>query len=144
MMYAKMTRNLDTLGRLVIPKGVLVTCDIYSNDSVEIFVDEETSTISLKKHIGHSCNFCKSTEELSCFKGSLICRSCTCILKIPSTDKQVSQPKEIMAQMLLDLHEKHPTASQQEYADMLGISKSRVRQLIQKMFSPTERDRLGD
>ncbi|MBO3287558.1 winged helix-turn-helix transcriptional regulator [Paenibacillus polymyxa] len=42
--------------------------------------------------------------------------------------------------MLLDLHEKHPTATQQEYADMLGISKSRVSQLIQKMFSQREID----
>ncbi|OMF23821.1 hypothetical protein BK134_26440 [Paenibacillus peoriae] len=144
MMYAKMTRNLDTLGRLVIPKGVLITCDIFSNDSVKFLVDEETSTISLKKYIGQSCKFCQSTEELSYFKGSLICKSCTYMLKIPSTNKQVLQPKEIMVQMLLDLHEKYPTATQQEYADMLGISKSRVRQLIPKMFSPTERDRLGD
>ncbi|WP_180361656.1 regulator [Paenibacillus polymyxa] len=135
MMYAKMTRDLDTYGRIVIPKGVLITCDIFSNDSVEIFVDEESSTISLKKYIGQSCKFCQSTEELSYFKGSLICKSCICMLKPPSTNKQVSQPKEIMAQMLLDLHKKHPAATQQEYADMLGISKSRVRQLIQKMFS---------
>ncbi|MNW48315.1 hypothetical protein D3C74_256780 [compost metagenome] len=140
MMYAKMTRNLDTFGRLVIPKGVLITCDIFSKDSVEIFVDEETSTISLKKYIGQSCKFCQSTEELSYFKGSLICKSCTCMLKTPSTNKQVLQPKEMMAQMLLDLHEKHPTATQQEYADMLGISKSRVSQLIQKMFSQREID----
>ncbi|MMZ56867.1 hypothetical protein D1872_187740 [compost metagenome] len=140
MMYAKMTRNLDTFGRLVIPKGVLVKCYIFSNDSVEIFVDEETSTISLKKYIGQSCKFCQSTEELSYFKGSLICKSCTCMLKTPSTNKQVLQPKEMMAQMLLDLHEKHPTATQQEYADMLGISKSRVSQLIQKMFSQREID----
>lgn len=140
MMYAKMTRNLVPLGRLVIPKGVLITCDIFSNDSVEIFVDEETSTISIKKYIGQSCKFCQSTEELSYFKGSLICKSCTCMLKTPSTNKQISQPGEIMAQMLLDLHEKHPTATQQEYADMLGISKSRVSQLIQKKFSQREID----
>ncbi|MDY8049407.1 regulator [Paenibacillus polymyxa] len=140
MIYAKMTRNLDTFGRLVIPKGVLITCDIFSKDSVEIFVDEETSTISLKKYIGQSCKFCQSTEELSYFKGSLICKSCTCMLKTPSTNKQVLQTKEIMAHMLLDLHEKHPTATQQEYADMLGISKSRVSQLIQKMFSQREID----
>ncbi|MNW15172.1 hypothetical protein D3C71_2136050 [compost metagenome] len=62
------------------------------------------------------------------------------MLKTPSTNKQVLQPKEIMAQMLLDLHEKQPTATQQEYADMLGISKSRVSQLIQKMFSQREID----
>ncbi|MMZ48187.1 hypothetical protein D1872_98510 [compost metagenome] len=97
-MDAKMTRNIDSLGRLVIPKGVLITCDIFLNDSVEIFVDKEKSTISLKKYIGDSCKFCQSTEELSYFKGSLICKSCTCMLKIPSTNKQVLQPKEIMAQ----------------------------------------------
>ncbi|WP_348625399.1 AbrB/MazE/SpoVT family DNA-binding domain-containing protein (plasmid) [Paenibacillus peoriae] len=123
MMYAKMTRDLDTFGRLVIPKAILTTCDIVKHATVEIFVDEETSTISLKKYIGHSCKFCHSTEELSYFKASLICKSCVCMLKIPSINKQVLQPKE-MAQMLLDLNEKHSNATQQEYADMLGISKS--------------------
>ncbi|KJD37331.1 hypothetical protein QD46_25550 [Paenibacillus polymyxa] len=43
-------------GRLVIPKEVFITSDMYSNDSVGIFVDEETSTIPLKKCIANHVN----------------------------------------------------------------------------------------
>ncbi|MBE0334938.1 peptidase A2 [Paenibacillus sp. 23TSA30-6] len=81
MMAVKMTRNLETFGRLVIPKAILITCDISSNDAVEFFADEKSGTISLKKYIGQSCKFCQSTEGLSYFKGSLICTSCRYMLK---------------------------------------------------------------
>ncbi|MEE4565846.1 AbrB/MazE/SpoVT family DNA-binding domain-containing protein [Paenibacillus polymyxa] len=87
-MDAMVTRNLDSFGRLVIPKGVLITCDIYSNDSVEIFADQETSTILLKKYVGQSCKFCISIEELSHFKGALICKSCASMLKEFEVDSQ--------------------------------------------------------
>jgi AbrB family transcriptional regulator, transcriptional pleiotropic regulator of transition state genes len=82
MMYAKMTRNLDIFGRFVIPKGILRMYDISPNDSVEFFIDAESRTITLRKYTGRSCTFCNSTEELSHFKGSLICKSCMYWLKI--------------------------------------------------------------
>lgn len=94
MMYAKMTRNLDIFGRLVIPKGILSMYVISPNDSVEFFIDAESNAISLKKYIGQSCKFCDSTEGLNHFKGSLTCKSCTSMLKIPLM-KQGLQPKEM-------------------------------------------------
>ncbi|ASR49536.1 peptidase A2 [Paenibacillus kribbensis] len=82
MMYAKMTRNLESFGRVVIPKDTLTTCNIVPHDSVEFFIDAESRTIALRKYSGHSCTFCNSSEELSHFKGSLICKNCTYTLKI--------------------------------------------------------------
>ncbi|TKH43880.1 peptidase A2 [Paenibacillus terrae] len=81
MMAAKMTRNLEAFGRLVIPKEILITCDICANDAIEFFTDEEKGILSLKKYIGQSCKFCQSTEGLSYFKSSLICTSCRYMLK---------------------------------------------------------------
>lgn len=48
MMAAKMTRNLEAFGRLVIPKEILITCDICANDAIEFFTDEEKGILSLK------------------------------------------------------------------------------------------------
>ncbi|RPE01160.1 hypothetical protein EG487_20135 [Paenibacillus polymyxa] len=50
-------------GRLVIPKEVFITSDTYSNDSVGIFVDEETSTIPLKKCIANHVNLVNRSKS---------------------------------------------------------------------------------
>lgn len=134
MSNVKMIRYSENSGRIVIPKEILMTCSISSNDAIEFFIDAQKETLSLQKYIGHSCKFCQSTEGLSFFKGTLICTNCRYMLKNRFMNKQALKPKEIMALLLLELHEKYPNASQQEYADMLGISKARVSQLIQKMF----------
>ncbi|ALP36654.1 hypothetical protein ASL14_11295 [Paenibacillus sp. IHB B 3084] len=148
MKYIAMTRILDHLGRFTLPKEILYTCDFEPLDSVEFFIDTEKGTIILKKYIGQSCKFCQSTEGLSAFKDSLICNKCINMIKNAfkskakkpltpkpvkdtETDRRALQPKEVMAQLLLNLLEKHPNATQQEYADMLRISQARVSQLKQ-------------
>ncbi|MNW53490.1 hypothetical protein D3C74_310530 [compost metagenome] len=50
-------------------------------------------------------------------------------------NKRVLQPKEVMAQLLLDLYEKYPNATKSEYANMLGISQNHINQLTKKMFN---------
>ncbi|WP_342415967.1 AbrB/MazE/SpoVT family DNA-binding domain-containing protein [Paenibacillus sp. FSL R10-2782] len=134
MPHVKMTKNLDPTGRLVIPKEILFTCDIFHGHSIEFFADEKTGTLLLQRYYGQSCHFCLSTEELVGFKGSLICKNCNYMLKTESMRVQVFQPREIMAQLLLDLYESHPHATQQQYAGMLGISEARISQLIQQVF----------
>ncbi len=84
-MYAKITRKLDEFGRFVIPKGILRMYDISPKDSVEFFIDDKANTISLKKNEEY-CTFCKSTNELSHFRGSLICKTCAFILTGLTTD----------------------------------------------------------
>ena len=66
-------RNLDELGRIVIPKEMRTKMNISSSDPVEIYVDGDK--IILKKY-ECSCIFCKSTEELINFKGKMICSAC--------------------------------------------------------------------
>ncbi|WP_189338301.1 hypothetical protein [Paenibacillus sp. IHB B 3084] len=107
--------------------------DIALGESVEIFLDAETGTLSLGKYIGQACKFCQSTEGLSTFKNSLICSECKSQMIALATqkDKPKHQPKEVMAQLLLDLLEKYPDATQQQYADMLRIPIARLRQLQQ-------------
>ena len=66
-------RNIDELGRIVVPKEMRTSLDINCNDPVEISM--EGDQIILKKYVPH-CIFCSGSENLSVFKGKKVCASC--------------------------------------------------------------------
>lgn len=66
-------RNVDELGRIVIPKEIRTNMSITNNDAVEIFVDGEK--IILTKY-QPTCMFCDAVEDITYFKGKKICRKC--------------------------------------------------------------------
>lgn len=68
------TRNLDNLGRIVIPIEIRNKFDIKEKDPIEIFVDGQN--IILKKY-EPSCVFCGKTSNLLMYKDKLICKNCS-------------------------------------------------------------------
>lgn len=66
-------RNVDELGRIVIPKEMRKKMDIASSDPVEIYVEGD-KIILTKYH--PSCHFCGSEIGVVEFKGKKICHSC--------------------------------------------------------------------
>ena len=66
-------RNVDELGRIVIPKEMRKKMDIASSDPVEIYVEGD-KIILTKYH--PCCNFCGSENAVTEFKGKKICRAC--------------------------------------------------------------------
>ena len=66
-------RNVDELGRLVVPKEMRKALDIDYNDPVEITL--EADRIVIKKYVA-GCIFCGGESEISIFKGKRICTSC--------------------------------------------------------------------
>lgn len=72
------TREVDNLGRIVIPKEIRRILNINEGDSLEIFVDGEQ--IILKKY-EPSCIFCGEAGNVVNFKGKNICRHCMKELK---------------------------------------------------------------
>lgn len=66
-------RQLDTLGRIVLPIELRRTMDIGVKDMVEIFV--ENDQIILKKY-HPCCVFCGDARDVMTFKGKLVCKSC--------------------------------------------------------------------
>lgn len=66
-------RKIDELGRIVLPIEIRRTLDMDRGDSVEIFVDEEK--IILKRY-NPACIFCGNAENVSVFKGKLVCADC--------------------------------------------------------------------
>lgn len=70
-------RNLDNLGRVVIPKEMRKLLAINVGDPVEIIKDK--NTVVLKKY-GNRCVFCEGEDEIVEFLGSYVCSKCKNIL----------------------------------------------------------------
>ncbi len=66
-------RKIDELGRIVLPIELRNKMDINTKDSVEIFVDNDK--IILKKY-QPCCIFCGNADNVTMFKGKLVCRDC--------------------------------------------------------------------
>lgn len=66
-------RQMDPLGRIVIPKELRRTFNIEEGDPLEIFVEGEQ--IILKKY-QPACTFCGEAEDVVDYKGKKICKHC--------------------------------------------------------------------
>ena len=71
-------RNIDELGRIVVPKEIRERLGIASCDPVEIFMEEDR--IILKKYFP-VCHFCGAEEDILTFKSKNICQRCINELK---------------------------------------------------------------
>jgi bifunctional DNA-binding transcriptional regulator/antitoxin component of YhaV-PrlF toxin-antitoxin module len=139
-----MTRPLDTLGRIVIPIEIRTSMGIDICEPLEFYMDVETGFMGLGKYSnGISCKLCTSTQDLSYFKSSLLCKQCILDLKgnVGVTSIPVSAFKKKPAynkvhrstlQLLKSLRKlmlEHPEAKQSEYAGWLGVSQGRISQI---------------
>lgn len=66
-------RNVDELGRIVVPKEMRKRMGIESNDPVEIYVDgDKIILVKCEK----TCVFCGSSDCVRDFRGKKICIDC--------------------------------------------------------------------
>ena len=72
------TRQIDELGRLVLPKEIRNTYGINVKDTLEIFTED--NMIVLKKY-QPACIFCGNAKDVSTFKGKNICPECAAKIK---------------------------------------------------------------
>ena len=73
MKYTGITRPVDELGRIVLPKELRNSLNIGTKDLLEIHI--EGDMIVLKKN-EEKCVLCGSSEELVSYNDKLICRAC--------------------------------------------------------------------
>ena len=66
-------RQVDGLGRIVLPIELRRTLDISIKDSLEIYVEDDA--IILKKY-APACSFCNNASDIRQFKGKNICADC--------------------------------------------------------------------
>ena len=79
MKVTGMSRPIDEMGRIVIPKEIRRSFDIHEKDLMEIFIDGDS--IILKKATP-TCAFCGSEDQPEEVDGKYICKNC--IAKIAS------------------------------------------------------------
>ncbi len=66
-------RNIDELGRVVVPKEIRTQMGIANTDPVEIYVEGEKIIITKYRPV---CHFCGEVESVVEYKGKKICRAC--------------------------------------------------------------------
>lgn len=66
-------REIDALGRIVLPKSIRKVYNLEERDGVEIFT--EGDMIILKKYAPF-CVFCGEQENLTLYKDKNICKKC--------------------------------------------------------------------
>ena len=66
-------RQVDQLGRIVIPIEIRRVFDIEIKDALEIFTEDDM--IILKKY-EPSCIFCGESRDVSDYRGKKICKTC--------------------------------------------------------------------
>jgi transcriptional pleiotropic regulator of transition state genes len=69
------TREVDSLGRVVLPAELRFLMGIDNRDPLEIFVDVENKKIILKKY-NLGCLFCGIGEGLKNINGKYVCQTC--------------------------------------------------------------------
>lgn len=72
-------RNIDELGRVVVPKEIRKKLGISNTDPVEIYIEGEK--VILTKYLP-VCHFCGSSDGLIEYREKNICTACISELKI--------------------------------------------------------------
>ena len=66
-------RNIDDLGRIVIPKELRTSLDMKEGSSIEMFIEGDKLILS---RVYRGCYFCEANAELKEFNGKTICTGC--------------------------------------------------------------------
>lgn len=140
-------RNVDDLGRIVLPIELRRVLGINEGDPLEIY--EDGKHIMLKPYRGHACFFCGDAgTQLVHFKHHLICSNClTEIHPAKATETEpilLDEPRKrekqsAMLDRLQLFKMTFPDANQREIGELLGVSPGRVSQLYKELKQRTIR-----
>lgn len=71
-------RNIDSVGRIVLPRDLRVRLGLNTeNSAVEIYTDGDK--IIFKKY-APACVFCNNADDIIVYKGNNICKECVKIM----------------------------------------------------------------
>lgn len=153
------TRKVDELGRIVLPIELRRVMDLNEGEAIEVFVDDDDKQIMLRKYRTQECIYCESVENLTYFRERFVCTSCLKEFKTLYESGLLVSPQEPAAtleskhyrspkgqanlrkrmkreetwELLVNVMNSYPEASQAQWARLIGIQQSRVSQLIRLM-----------
>ncbi len=79
MQFKGFVREIDSVGRVVIPKQLRNEFDLTEINS-RVVISSENGSIVMRKAISN-CTFCKSETDLKDYSGQHICASCLSQIK---------------------------------------------------------------
>lgn len=121
-------REMDSLGRIVLPKELRDSMNLQEGTPLEVFYGE--TGVILRLYRTTACMFCSNSENLLLFKNYYICADC----RDEAVQPVRKRPKRAdLATSLRDAMQSNPGATQKELARLLGISQGRVSQLKKAM-----------
>ncbi|MBD7970371.1 AbrB/MazE/SpoVT family DNA-binding domain-containing protein [Paenibacillus gallinarum] len=145
-------RNVDSLGRIVLPKELRDILGIEIGDPLEYFIDDANERLTVRTYRTMECMFCSTTTGLVYFKDYFICGPCVkqvpgsgneklpervASLQKTSTKKELdniklkqNRSKKTLVR-LIEVMKENPDSSQKKWAELSGISQGRVSQLVQ-------------
>ncbi len=141
-------RELDELGRIVIPIEQRKMLQVEIGDPLHFFIDEQTKTLAASKYGSPCCVFCYGIQNIQPFKGRLICQDCwTGVLQAPIIESMpmeynpLSKPDSTKNRqsrnttlLLLQEHiQAYPSMTQTQRATALQLSQGRVSQLMKQI-----------
>ncbi|WP_308530965.1 AbrB/MazE/SpoVT family DNA-binding domain-containing protein [uncultured Paenibacillus sp.] len=174
---------MDELGRIVLPIEWRRVLEIQEKDSMEFFIDPDSSWIMVRKYQSQACMFCQTMDNLVYYHEKFICPSCIHELRLQAALKPGASPATLEAdedaltlssegmllghpskdtatrkrgrkrgkrgeayERLLEAMRKYPNGTQNEWARLIGISQSRVSQILREIrqSDPTMKTRKKD
>lgn len=73
-MKVAITRPIDSLGRIVIPKEIRDHLDVKENSKFSIWINDEGKILLRQKE--NACILCGNQEKLVSVQGKKLCRKC--------------------------------------------------------------------
>jgi len=140
-------RKIDELGRVVIPRELMLSLDIKHKTPLHFLLDPEKKMIGLSRHIGIACIFCDDATptELKIHKGKWICNGClqematkspkvqVTSTEIPSKQGKYQNRREERIKQLQAIVKENPKMTQKEIGQLMGLSQASISNLIRSL-----------
>lgn len=128
-------RELDSLGRIVIPKETRNLLGIRVEDAIAFSLLDHT--IVIRRHHSDCCFFCASTVEIVPFKNYHVCSQCLNESASRIREEPTIKSKQDKLRCLQSILENNPALKQREAAEIMGVSQGYISQLM-KLLQQTE------
>ncbi|MEF3304263.1 AbrB/MazE/SpoVT family DNA-binding domain-containing protein [Paenibacillus sp. GYB003] len=69
-------REVDELGRLVVPIETRRVLNWQEGDAIEFFYDDEKGVVMARRYRVQECMFCRDTTGLQYYKQHFVCSNC--------------------------------------------------------------------
>lgn len=146
MRFSGIVRKVDEQGRISVPTELRDMVGLNEGEPFEIFTDDDSGRLIIRRYQPFQCIFCGSMEGLLFFQKRFVCDSCLTDfsvdqeIAVATENETIVKPDFLVRgrkpktswEELLSLMEAYPNEKQKDWAKRLGVSQGRISQMIKK------------